>query len=166
MTAWAASVCTNRASATKRLSKRVLPFQADTLHGALQRWCDAAPQAPMLELGARRLTRSEFDNAVFRRQTELQTKGVTEQSLVAWLGHNSIEMLTTLVACSRLQAVFLPLNWRLAPTELVAMAQHAGITHLLGTPELQAQRDEVIANLALSQAPVPGVACRGFFGVS
>ena len=135
----------------------MLPFQADTLHGALQRWCDAAPQAPMLELGARRLTRSEFDSAVFRRQTELQTKGVTEQSLVAWLGHNSIEMLTTLVACSRLQAVFLPLNWRLAPTELVAMAQHAGITHLLGTPELQAQRDEVIANLALSQAPVPGV---------
>ena len=34
---------------------------------------------------------------------------------VAWLGLNSPEMLATLFACARLGAIFMPLNWRLAP---------------------------------------------------
>ncbi len=111
----------------------------------------------MLELGTQRLTRDGFAAAVAQSQTALLAQGVTEQSLVAWLGHNSTEMLATLVACSRLQAVFLPLNWRLTPTELTSITRHAGITHLLGTPELREERDRVISNLVLNQAPVAGL---------
>ncbi len=43
--------------------------------------------------------------------------GVRLGDRVAWLGHNAPEMLVLLFACSRLGAIFLPLNWRLAAPE-------------------------------------------------
>ncbi len=43
--------------------------------------------------------------------------GVRLGDRVAWLGHNATEMLALLFACSRLGAIFLPLNWRLAAPE-------------------------------------------------
>ena len=43
--------------------------------------------------------------------------GVRLGDRVAWLGHNAPEMLVVLFACSRLGAIFLPLNWRLAAPE-------------------------------------------------
>jgi fatty-acyl-CoA synthase len=43
--------------------------------------------------------------------------GVRLGDRVAWLGHNAPEMLVLLLACSRLGAIFLPLNWRLAAPE-------------------------------------------------
>ena len=51
-------------------------------------------------------------------QQHLQAEGVARGSIVAWLGHNSWDMLATLVACHRLGAVLLPLNWRLTAEEL------------------------------------------------
>ncbi len=56
----------------------------------------------------------------------LRADGVERGAIVAWLGHNSLEMLTTLVACKDLGAVLLPLNWRLAPAELRGVLAHAG----------------------------------------
>jgi fatty-acyl-CoA synthase len=44
---------------------------------------------------------------------------------VAYLGANHIDCLTLLAACERAQAVYCPLNYRLAPTELDAILQHA-----------------------------------------
>lgn len=68
-----------------------------------------------------------------RRQ--LADAGVVRGAIVAWLGHNSFEMLATLAACEQLGAVLLPLNWRLTASELARIALHAGAGHLLGTPE-------------------------------
>lgn len=47
--------------------------------------------------------------------------GIGPGACVAWLGVNSIAMLATLFACARLGAMFMPLNWRLAPPEHAAM---------------------------------------------
>lgn len=47
----------------------------------------------------------------------LQVQGIVRGSCVSWLGLNSADMLATLFACARLGAVFMPLNWRLAPPE-------------------------------------------------
>ncbi len=66
----------------------------------------------------------------------LTSEGVEPGAIVAWLGLNSTEMLATLVACERLGAVLLPLNWRLAAAELAQIVVHAGAGHLLGTPEM------------------------------
>ncbi len=67
----------------------------------------------------------------------LQRDGVQRGAIVAWLGHNSWDMLATLVACQRLGAVLLPLNWRLAAAELAQIVSHAGAGHLIGTPEVE-----------------------------
>ncbi|MDP1648506.1 MAG: AMP-binding protein [Rubrivivax sp.] len=47
--------------------------------------------------------------------------GVARGERVAWLGLNCPAMLATLFACARLGAIFMPLNWRLAPAEHKAM---------------------------------------------
>lgn len=51
----------------------------------------------------------------------LAAQGVGRGDAVAWLGLNSGRMLATLFACARLGALFVPLNWRLAPPEHRAM---------------------------------------------
>lgn len=84
----------------------------------------------------------------------LQREGVERGSIVAWLGHNSWDLLATLVACERTGAVLLPLNWRLAAPELAYIVGHAGTGHVLGTPEMQALAEAVRAQAKL----VPGAA--------
>src|SRR5687768_14928772 len=87
----------------------------------------------------------------------LQHEAVQPGAIVAWLGHNSWDMLATLVACERLGAVLLPLNWRLAAPELAAIVSHAGAGHLMGTPEVEALATAVLAAARLSPGPAAGV---------
>lgn len=51
----------------------------------------------------------------------LTAAGVARGDCVAWLGLNHPALLATLFACARLGALFMPLNWRLTPTEQRAM---------------------------------------------
>jgi fatty-acyl-CoA synthase len=87
----------------------------------------------------------------------LQNEGVKPQAIVAWLGHNSWDMLATLVACERLGAVLLPLNWRLAAAELAHIVKHAGAGHLMGTPEMQTLAQDVLQRQVLKPGPAAGV---------
>jgi fatty-acyl-CoA synthase len=73
----------------------------------------------------------EYDFAKFWRRVarvtaHLQSSwGVRPGDRVAWLGFNHELQLVTLVACARLGAVFLPLNFRLAVPELQQVMQDA-----------------------------------------
>lgn len=87
-------------------------------------------------------------------EARLRAVGVQPGAIVAWLGHNSWCELATLVACARLGAVLLPLNWRLTAAELAAICRHAGAGHLLGTPELQ----PLAAQVLQQYSPEPGAA--------
>ena len=60
----------------------------------------------------------------------LQARGVHSGDIVAWLGHNSLAMLLNALACQRLGAVWMPLNWRLALPEMQQQLLHAGAAHL------------------------------------
>jgi fatty-acyl-CoA synthase len=73
----------------------------------------------------------------------LRAAGVGPGAIVAWLGHNSREMLATLAACEPLRAVMLPLNWRLAAAELARIVEHAGAGFVLHTAEV----DELAAQV-------------------
>jgi fatty-acyl-CoA synthase len=87
----------------------------------------------------------------------LRQDGVRRGAIVAWLGHNSWDMLATLVACERIGAVLLPLNWRLAAPELAAILAHAGAGHLMGTPEVEDLAAAVLGATRLSPGPAAGV---------
>ena len=101
--------------------------------------------APLLHLGPRMLSGADLAALVQATVDGWQQQGLGAGSLIGWLGHNSAEMLAALLACSRLGAVFVPLNWRLAAPELAAIARHAGLSALAGTPETQALADAVRA---------------------
>jgi fatty-acyl-CoA synthase len=71
------------------------------------------------------------DRAAFAREVEAAARSLRAQAIgpgrvVAWLGQNSAAMLAQLLACERLGAVWMPLNWRLAPAELQQQVSHAG----------------------------------------
>jgi fatty-acyl-CoA synthase len=83
----------------------------------------------------------------------LRAEGVQRGAIVGWLGHNSWDMVATLVACERVGAVLLPLNWRLSAGELSRILRHAGASHLLGTPEVAQLATEVLTLAPLQPGP-------------
>lgn len=67
----------------------------------------------------RRWSYSELDVAVDRYVTALRERwGAVGGERVAVLARNGAEQFLTLLACTRIGAVFVPLNWRLAEAEL------------------------------------------------
>lgn len=99
----------------------------------------------IIEFDAKDVTRSAD-----AQQSLLRKLGVVAGDSIGWLAHNSLDTLGMLEACQNLDARFVPLNWRLAVPELVRIARHAGLQHLL--------HDEAHASLAreiLALAPLP-----------
>ena len=101
------------------------------------------PAAPLLQVDQRRLSGADLLALVDATCRDWQAQGLGAGDFIGWLGHNSAEMLAALLACARLGAVFVPLNWRLAAPELAAIVRHAGLSALLGTPELHGLADQV-----------------------
>jgi fatty-acyl-CoA synthase len=62
-----------------------------------------------------------FARLVDETAAVLASQGVGRGDAVAWLALNSGVMLAALFACARLGAMFMPVNWRLAPPEHRAM---------------------------------------------
>ncbi len=117
------------------------------------------PDAPAVQAGDRLLTHRQLLALAGDQATRWQALGLGAGHTIGWLGHNSPAMLAALLACAKLGAVFVPLNWRLAPAELVAIARHAGLARLDGTPELAALAAQVrdAAALAAPGEPQPGI---------
>ena len=69
--------------------------------------------------------------------------GVRRGDRVAHLGFNSVDYLDLLIACARLGAILLPLNWRLAPPELGYIIGHAEPKVLLAEADFRAAIDQV-----------------------
>ena len=127
-----------------------------------QRFADTAARGPdALAIqagdgpGALALTHRQFLALADAQAARWQAQGLGAGQFIGWLGHNSPAMLAGLLACAKLGAVFVPLNWRLAPAELVAIADHAGLAALDGTPELAGLAAQVRAGARLAGATAP-----------
>ena len=112
-----------------------------------------APTVLALQAGDRALTLPDLLALADGLAAQWQAEGLGAGSFIGWLGHNSPEMLAALLACAKLGAVFVPLNWRLAAPELAAIATHAGLSALKHTPELASLTGEVAA-LAPPAGPI------------
>ena len=86
--------------------------------------------------------------ALWQRATlaagQLQAAGVKPGDRIAWLGLNHPDMLVLLFALARLGAILLPLNYRLAGPELLAILQHAG-ANLLVADDVHAGAADALA---------------------
>ena len=76
-----------------------------------------APHKTALRFDGGELSYAALDRRVATLARALHASGVAAADCVAWLGLNSHYMLAMLLACTRLGAVFMPLNWRLAAPE-------------------------------------------------
>jgi fatty-acyl-CoA synthase len=122
---------------------------ASPLAELLARQCLSDPEAPAIEFGGEVISRAGFAALIGAELADLQARGLGAGAMVGWLGWNTPQMLACFFACARLGAVFVPLNWRLAAPELLAILRHAGLDVLLNTPEF----DELAARLR-EQAPM------------
>lgn len=102
------------------------------------------------------LNRQAVERAADAETALLQRLGVTAGDSIGWLAYNSQRTLAMLLACRRLGARWVPLNWRLAPAELAMIAAHAGLQHLLHDDDHAALAAQVLQRVPLPQARAEG----------
>jgi fatty-acyl-CoA synthase len=82
----------------------------------------------------------------------LQVDGVKAGDTIGWLGLNHPRALALLATCERLGLRYVPLNWRLAASELNTIARHAGLQRLLHDTDMAA----LAAQVEWPQPAAPG----------
>ena len=83
----------------------------------ITRHAQRTPERPALNFGAASIGYAALARRIDAVAGALAARGVVRGERVAWLGLNHPDLLATLFACARLGAIFVPLNWRLAPPE-------------------------------------------------
>ena len=74
------------------------------------------------------LTYAELDRRAARLSATLSDGGVAHGDRVAYLGLNSPAFLITMLACFRIGAVFVPVNFRLVGQELQTVLERSGVS--------------------------------------
>ncbi len=82
--------------------------------------------------GGRRWTYAQLDLAIARAAGVLRRLGVGEGERLAVLARNRVLLAVLHLACARLGAMFVPLNWRLSTGEIVALVEDAAPALIVG----------------------------------
>jgi fatty-acyl-CoA synthase len=96
----------------------------------------------------RRWSYAAFERAVGQFAAALAGRGVVAGERVAVLAKNRVETVLLHLACARLGAMLVPLNWRLAKSEIAALIEDAGPCLVLGDALLAAFE---LAGLAIDE---------------
>ncbi len=130
------------------------------LHQHLEYWARVRPEAEYLIAGAERWSYARSASEVGRLAGALAASGVAAGTRVAILARNRPELPLLCFACSRLGAVPVPLNVRLAPREWVALLADSGARLVLAEGELAsalsaagAELPELALGVAFEEAP-------------
>jgi long-chain acyl-CoA synthetase len=124
----------------------------------IRRHAAQRPEAVALRHAAvRELTYGELDERSNRLAQALLARGVGAGTRVAYLDRSSPEVVELLFAASKVGAVLVPLNWRLAPPELAAVLADSHTQVLIAGPGYQDVAEGVLERLA----PAPGLVVVG-----
>ena len=96
-------------------------------------------------------TFAEVADRIERLATALRAGGVRHGDRVSFIGFNQPAALETWFACSRLGAIYVPLNFRLAGPELAFIVQDAGVHTLIAGCEQQPGIDEIRPELGVQR---------------
>ena len=97
--------------------------------------------------GARELTYGRLDQRSNMLARALLSSGAGAGSRIAYLDRSAPEIVELLFAASKIGAVTVPLNWRLAVPELRAVLEDAQAPLVIVGPEFEEVTDEVVAGL-------------------
>jgi fatty-acyl-CoA synthase len=84
----------------------------------VQRWADLHPQKCAIIFKDEKITYFELNERANRASCWLQSLGIEKGDRVAAMLSNRPEFIELFLACARLGAIFVPLNFRLAAAEL------------------------------------------------
>ncbi|MEA3132516.1 MAG: hypothetical protein QOG17_362 [Gammaproteobacteria bacterium] len=104
----------------------------------LRRHAARAPDAPCLTFEAERLTFRELDERSSQVANALHRHGVRAGDRVAIIARNSPAYFELFFGCAKAAAIMLPINWRLSPSEIVAILADAEPALLLVSDEWRA----------------------------
>lgn len=98
----------------------------------INRHADFTPDKPAIIFEGRDISYAEFDAWISRFARVFKHKfGIGRGDRIGFLGLNTPELLVSFFAAARLGAMFVPLNWRLAPPEHVYILQNAAVKLLI-----------------------------------
>jgi fatty-acyl-CoA synthase len=97
----------------------------------IRRHAEGSPDKIALHFAGRDTSYRELWQQIEAATETLLNQGVKPGDRVAWLGLNDPQMIVLLFALARVDAILLPLNYRLAPAELQAILNHAEASLLL-----------------------------------
>jgi long-chain acyl-CoA synthetase len=100
----------------------------------IRRHAAQRPEAVALRHGERELGYADLDERSNRLAQALLARGVGAGTRVAYLDRSSPEVVELLFAASKVGAVLVPLNWRLAVRELAAVLADSGAPLLIAGP--------------------------------
>ncbi len=109
----------------------------------IRRHASERPQAVALRHGARELSYAELDERSNRLAQALLAQGVGAGTRVAYLDRSSPEVVELLFAASKVGAVLVPLNWRLAVPELAAVLADSEAPVLIAGPAFREVAEHV-----------------------
>ncbi len=112
----------------------------------IEHWADFQPDKTAIRFEGKDISYAALYERI-RRVAALLRNGLAVErgDRVAFLGLNSQDMLVLMFACARLGAILVPMNWRLAPPELLYMLKNAGAKILFCEAEF-AQGIEPVAD--------------------
>lgn len=117
------------------------------LHDALDYFARERPAAEYAVCGERRLTYGEAREHSLRFANALRGSGLAPGDRFAFLAKNCLEYATLFMAASRVGAVPVPLNYRLAPPELGYIIGDSGARLVIASGEYCTALDAVRAEL-------------------
>jgi len=109
----------------------------------IRRHARERPQSVALRHGERELTYAALDERSSRLAQALLARGVGAGARVAYLDRSSPEVVELLFAASKIGAVLVPLNWRLAVPELAAVLADSRAPVLIAGPAFREVAERV-----------------------
>jgi long-chain acyl-CoA synthetase len=106
------------------------------------------PDAPAIEYQGRTLTFADLDRRSNQLANALAAAGVSAHDRVAFLDMNGPEYFEVSFALSKLNAVCVAINWRLAPAEIAQIVDDARAGILIVGPELFGHVEAIERDLA------------------
>ncbi len=101
-------------------------------HVAVQARLQPSRLAAVDLVGGRRWTYAELDTTLSRAVRVLRHRGLGVGDRLAVVARNRVLLAVLHLACARLGAMFVPLNWRLSAAEIAALVEDAAPTLLVG----------------------------------
>ena len=105
------------------------------LHDYLEFFARETPDHSCAEMGERKLTYLEVDRLANRFANSLLAQGLTKGDRFTYVSLNSIEMVIMYYGAAKVGVVPVPLNYRLAPRELLYIVNDSESKLLFSQPE-------------------------------